>query len=517
MYIINILSHNRRIDVDENAVLSDAIKKAGIQLTAYCNGKGVCGKCLVEIIEGDRPPLNDHEKELKPVKANENLRLSCLYRVRSDLTIHIPEESYIENTYYAEHTEDAAINKEHTLGIAVDIGTTTIASALVDLVTGGILSKVRSLNEQSQYGADIITRIAYALENTENCRILRETLVQTIQNHFDRLISETEVDTAKIAKLVFAGNTVMNHILAGLSLKSLGYAPFREEKRVFEALPATDYGFENIHGAEVIIAPNIESYIGGDISAGLIHVSFFKENQNVLFIDLGTNGELVIRKDDRIVAASTAIGPAFEGRNISCGMQALPGAIYKAGGEDTLTVYTIDDVPPVGICGSGLIDVIAYFMRKGMINSMGRFEGDNDHLPVTDGIGITPRDMNEILLALGAVKTGVKLLLKHLDLSLDDLDKVLIAGSFGKHLNVDNAMETGLIPPLAKEKIKVIGNSSLGGAVDILKMDHNVSHLWDDLGKIEHVSLSKEPGFREEFVESIMLGNEYYEPGCGLR
>lgn len=321
-----------------------------------------------------------------------------------------------------------------------------------------------------------------------------------------KLLHRNKVRASHVYEVVFAGNAPMNHILLGVPVNSLATAPFHSAFQALPEMPALRVGFRINSNGKVYAAPNIKSFVGGDISAGLLATDMAERKGNILFIDLGTNGEIVLKKEKRIVTTSTAAGPAFEGMNISSGMWAFPGAIYKAERKKRLILQTIGNKPPKGICGTGLIDLMTIFLEQGRITPKGVIEGKNKTIEITKNITLTQKDVREIQLAVAAIKSGTQLMLKMHKLDKDDLNEIFIAGAFGNYLNVQNAMTLGLMPPVDPEKIYFIGNSSLAGARALLLSEQTKKKTEALVRKIRYVSLATNPRFQDTFIAALDFG-----------
>jgi uncharacterized 2Fe-2S/4Fe-4S cluster protein (DUF4445 family) len=311
-----------------------------------------------------------------------------------------------------------------------------------------------------------------------------------------------------VYEVVFAGNSPMNHFLLGIPVNSLALAPFSAAFQTLPELPAQQVGFRINANGKVYVSPNIKSFVGGDISAGLLALDWMAKKGNILFIDLGTNGEIVLKKGKRTVTTSTAAGPAFEGMNISSGMPAFPGAIYKADRKKRLTLQTIGNTAPRGICGTGLIDLLAIFLHQGRISPKGVIQDKNKTISIAKNISLTQKDVREIQLAVAAIKSGTQMMLEINGLKKDDLDAVFIAGAFGNYLNIKNAMTLGLLPPIDPEKIFFIGNSSLAGARALLLSEHAKQKAEALVNDIRYVSLATNQKFQDTFIAALNFGWE---------
>jgi uncharacterized 2Fe-2S/4Fe-4S cluster protein (DUF4445 family) len=578
-YKLRILSHNKTIEVKENEILADTIQKAGINLSAYCNKRGLCGKCFVEITQGMLPPLKEREKFLlRNKRLEQNCRLACLYKIKGDLSIEIPEESIIQETFilttgiqtpielnpavkkYHFQLKKPAILAPYSLseifefyfkdknviipldllkvlqellekskfnvtavvyndkevlnveqhrtldknyGIAVDLGTTTVVVELVDLNSGKSIDALTATNSQMKYGSDVISRISFAVLEPKNLDQLRCSILKTLNQMIEQILDKNHIDCSYVYEIVIAGNTTMNHLLLGVPVKSLARAPFHSAFTQLSAQYSRYLGFKINNFGKVYIVPNIKSFVGGDISAGLIASNLPSRRGNYLFIDLGTNGEIVLKTEDKFVVTSTAAGPAFEGMNISCGTLAFPGAIYKVEGKNRLDFFTIGNKSAIGICGTGLIDLISVFLEQGKIFSNGRIGNKRKKIHITKNIYLTQKDIREVQLAIAAIKTGIKMILKKYQIRKEDLDGIFIAGAFGNYLNIKNAMKIGLLPQIIKEKIIFIGNSSLAGARALLLSQPAREKMDALVKKINYLSLASDPLFQKNFIENL--------------
>ena len=578
-YTVNIKSHKKTLRANKSDTLVDTIQKAGINLSVYCDRKGVCGKCFVEILEGALPPPSKNEKYLiEQKKYPPNYRLACLYRIKGDIRINIPEESILQEaviltsglrsavpvhpavkkfhlqlpkpeisvplslmeilerhlkkkklqapsgllrnmgrvlekskynvtvvTYKDKDLLDIESQNTQALnyGLAIDIGTTTLALELIDLNTGETMGFTTSLNSQSIRGADVVSRISYSFKDMKKLDKLRDQIRDDINSMIDELLKKTQVDPIHVYDCVVAGNTAMNHFFLGLPADTLAIAPYHSVFSCLPELSSRELGLRINSNAKVYIAPNIKSFVGGDISAGLVASDLAQKKGIYLFIDLGTNGEIVLKTEKEIIATSTAAGPAFEGMKISCGMLALPGAIYKAKFEDKLKTYTLGNKPAKGICGTGLIDLIAIFLELGKVAPSGKINGKLKKILIRNKIFISQNDIREMQLACAAIKTGIKMMLDEHHLTKDRLDGIYIAGAFGNYLNIKNSMKIGLLPRIDQDKILFIGNASLAGAKNMLVSAESRKIIENLVRKIRFVSLASRPSFQQRFVEAL--------------
>jgi uncharacterized 2Fe-2S/4Fe-4S cluster protein (DUF4445 family) len=392
---------------------------------------------------------------------------------------------------------------EEAFGLAIDLGTSTVVAELVDLRTGQVIERAAVINAQNAYGADVVSRITFAFENPENLGRLRNAAVQLINDLVAGMSRRSGVPRHRIYDVVVAGNTAMNHILCGVAVDSLALAPFHAVFSSLRAVPATDLGFTLHPHARVYIVPNIKSFVGGDITAGLIATEMAARPGHGLFIDLGTNGEIVLKKGREIMATSTAAGPAFEGMNVSCGMLAVPGAIHRAEWAEGFKFLTVDDLPPQGVCGTGLIDILAVAVARGLLGRDGRIAGTEKKIRLTERLALTQQDIRDIQLAVAAVRTGVRLMLRECRVSLADLDRILVAGAFGNSLDIRNSQALGLLPDVPDRKIVFVGNASLAGARKLLLSRSGRTEAESLAARISHVSLATRSDFQDEFVRAL--------------
>ena len=378
-------------------------------------------------------------------------------------------------------------------GVGIDIGTTTIALSLVDLMTGQVRKTVTVLNSQRQYGADVITRIQKGAEG------FLDELRSCVRKDISRGITDLcATEAAAVVHIVIAGNTTMLHLLLGLRADSLGLFPFQPVSSELLELSSTElFGISGLD-CDVTILPAIGAFMGADIVAGMMYCEMEKTISPTLFVDVGTNGELAIGGEKRIVCASTAAGPAFEGANITWGTGSVPGAIARVdmqGGE--LGFRTIGDKPPVGICGSAVVDIVAGCLREGLLDNTGLFTAadlQNHGLKIArnqddEWIRFTQKDVREFQMAKAAIRSGLELLVQEAGCDWTDIGQVYLAGGFGARIDVANAVAVGLFPAELQDRIQSMGNAALGGtvryllsrqrreAVDVLKRSARVIDL----------------------------------------
>ncbi len=392
---------------------------------------------------------------------------------------------------------------DRNFGLAVDAGTTTLVMDLVDLVSGKTLDTEAAINSQVKRGADVISRITYAFGDPGKAAELRDLVLDALNRMIGRLLTRNRVDPSSVYEIVVSGNTAMNHFLLGAPVETLATAPYYA---LFSRLPlmtAAEVGFRVLGEGKVYFSPNIRSFVGGDIASGLLASRLASKRGRFILIDLGTNGEIVLKTDRKLVATSTAAGPAFEGMNISCGMPALPGAVYKAEDAGEFRIFTLGRGEARGVCGTGLIDLIAIALARGEISPRGAIQNKTKKIQVTADIVLTQDDIRQMQLACAAVKTGLRILLESNGLSVKDLNGIYIAGAFGNYLNIRNSMALGLLPRMDERKLVFIGNSSLAGARLLLLSKNERERVEALVQKIKYVSLASNPGFQDRFIQAL--------------
>jgi len=415
---------------------------------------------------------------------------------------------------------------QHHLGLAIDVGTTTVVVYLVDLLTGQVIETAGGYNAQVRCGEDVISRIIYA-RTPEGLAELQQLVISTINELIEQILKATGLSARNIGCVVAAGNTTMIHLLLGLDPRYIREEPYIPTVSLVPPVKASELGLKVNENAYLYCLPAIASYVGGDITAGILTTGMHKEPQLTMFIDIGTNGEIVLGNADWLVAASCSAGPAFEGGEVLHGMRAAHGAIEsvaidRESLEPRLSV--IGQVAPAGICGSGIIDTLAEMFLSGLLDRKGKICRDILHPRLREGeygfeyvlafakdtaigkdIVITEIDIDNILRAKGAVYAGCSTLLKQMGLGIEDIERFLIAGGFGRYLNIHNAVVIGLLPDLPYERFRYLGNSAVtGGHLALLSQ-----RLWREAEQIArsttYLELSTSASFMDEYVSALFL------------
>lgn len=422
---------------------------------------------------------------------------------------------------------DAAGHVDQLLGIAVDVGTTTVVVYLVDLLSGALIGKVGAHNQQAQFGDDVITRIIHGDEENNGLAELQQAVVGTIDDLVLVLVEKCKVRARDIKVMVAAGNTTMAHLLFGIQPRYIRLEPYVPTANHFPICRARELELQHVHPDAVVFNfPAVASYVGGDIIAGVLFNGMAEEEPVTLFVDIGTNGEMVLGNKDWLVSCSCSAGPAFEGAGVTCGMRAMQGAIEGLTIDEKtfeVTYSTIGGIRPSGICGSGLIDALAKMRKVGVIDRAGNMHHNlpTPRIRTSDAgiefvlvwadeatdrdVVITEADVKNLLRAKGAVFAGIRSLLKLVDLDMSDIERIYIAGGFGNYLNINDAIEIGLLPDIGVNKYSFIGNSSVKGAYAALVASsalHEVEQLTE---RITYMELSAGNLFMEEFISAVFL------------
>jgi len=410
-------------------------------------------------------------------------------------------------------------------GIAVDIGTTTVVAALVDLNTGNVIAQQGSYNKQAKYGDDVITRIIFADEE-KGLDELQQAVLETVNELLDKIYAQTGVAPEEVSAAVAAGNTTMTHLFLGINPKYIRLEPYIPAAANYPAVKAKELGL-NINPYGVVYNfPSVASYVGGDIVSGALVTDLDERDELTLFIDIGTNGEMVLGNREWLMACACSAGPAFEGGGITFGMRAMDGAIERINIDreiQDVTYRTVGNLPPVGICGSGLIDGLAKLRAAGIIDRSGKIQdiptrriqkGDDGPefvlVPAHESgnnkdIIITESDLKNLIRAKGAVFAGIRIMLSMVDLPIEAIDRILIAGGFGNYLNIPDAVRIGLLPDLPPEKFEYVGNSSLKGAHLALISQDAFARANILARGMTYLELSLGNAFMDEYVSALFL------------
>lgn len=556
-YAVRFQPSGKSAVANEGDTLIAVARRAGLAVHAPCGGEGTCGKCVVRLppAAADRVKVVDNAA-LSAAEIREGLVLACQTQVAGDVEAFVPEADagadlriltdgyagerrvapHVRKHYQAEadvtlvSAGGDVIGRERgdtareAYAVAVDIGTTTLVASLLDLSRGAVLATESSLNPQALHVQDVLSRIKTA-STDEGLAFLHGMLRDEINALLVRLVIAAKARLRRVYEVAFSGNTCMLHLAVGAPTAALGKYPYTPSVRGGHSLPAADIGLRIARFGQIYLPPIIGPYVGADIASGILVTELAQRSGVILFIDIGTNGEIVLADHGRLLATSTAAGPAFEGMNIRHGMRAAPGAVERFQIEPDLSVRidTIGNQPATGICGSGLIDLVAELVRVGVVASNGRLAkpgtlGSSALAPhlllvdgkpafrVTENLCLTQSDIRHVQLAKGALRAGVEMLLKHAGREAAQVDEVLIAGSFGYHLRADSLARLGLLPPALRDRVRFVGNTSRTGAEALLLNADNRRHLRELVARIQVIELADDGEFQKAFMKSMAFG-----------
>lgn len=416
-------------------------------------------------------------------------------------------------------------------GIAVDIGTTTAVVMLWNIATGGMMGVSAVTNPQGAYGADVISRITFSLEKEGNLDILHQAIIDCINQAIAQFVKEDGINPANIYQFVIVGNTTMSHVFLGVDPGQLAVSPFAPVFTKGVYTTAAKMGLDGFADAEVYVAANIAGHVGSDITAGMITTDLMAKDKGHLFIDIGTNGEIVLTGNGRAAACSTAAGPAFEGSSIRQGMRAARGAIERVDiFEDHVEIGVIGDATPIGICGSGIIDAVGELIRRGIVDKSGRLlsrerlakkglhENLLNHIVEEDGannfvlyfsedgksdVSITQKDVREVQLAKAAISAGIVTLMNEIGITNETLEKISIAGAFGNYIRTSSAINIGLLPKIEEAKIFSLGNSAGIGASMILLSTACKEEAEAIARDVDHIELAARADFQDQYMMAM--------------
>ncbi|ANZ46286.1 ASKHA domain-containing protein [Cloacibacillus porcorum] len=527
---ITFMPDNIRAEAHSGELAADAASSAGVRIGRHCGGAGVCGKCRVMAGEENpfAPLTKTEENLLTPEEIEKGVRLSCCAKVIKNGTIHV-----VDRVKSAGHSILEGFSRNISewapdcggYGVAVDIGTTTVVCYLLALSGNEVVDRISFLNPQVAFGDDVISRIAYSSSQPEALERIQRTLTGEMDKNIGTMAKRNGIFKEDITEIMIAANTVMEHLFAGVSPKSIGHSPYMPEFFLMPPFKASAVGI-NINEAGIVkMIPNVAGYVGADIVAGVAALDMDRQNKIRLLVDIGTNNEIVIGGSEGMFCCATAAGPALEGARIQYGMRASVGAIDKVTLENgLLKCQTIGGEAPKGLCGSGLIDAIALLLNEGIINESGRFEypekcrderfmtrlGRSEsgmvRLLLTDEehpVYLTQKDIREVQLAVGAVKVGVEVMLEQVGITKDKIAEVCLAGAFGNNIDIESAARVGLIPDIERSKIHGVKNTSGLGACLSLASEKFYERTKETAQKMSYVELSSLPDFQKRFVKAM--------------
>jgi uncharacterized 2Fe-2S/4Fe-4S cluster protein (DUF4445 family) len=406
-------------------------------------------------------------------------------------------------------------------GLAVDIGTTKLAAYLVNLGTRETVAKAGAMNPQIAYGEDVISRITYANDHADGAHTLQSRLVESLNGLLTDLCAEAQVSPNQVLEAVLVGNTVMHHLAAALPVKQLGEAPYVAALSDAMEFSASEIGLQIAPGAYVYLPPNLAGYVGADHVSMLLGAGLYAPTQTTLALDIGTNTEISLIHQGKHFACSCASGPAFEGAHIKDGMRAAPGAIERVriSGEK-VQIHTINAQPPIGICGSGILDIVAELRKSALLDKKGTLRGEHPRLtgagsgaafvlaPTAEtGTGrdvkISRADINEVQLAKAAIRAGIEVLLARAGIVAADIQSFIVAGAFGTYLDIESAITIGMFPSLPRERFTQVGNAAGSGARALLVSAHQRQLAQEISQRVEYVELANHPDFMKIYVKAL--------------
>lgn len=505
------------VEAPVGSVLGEAIQATGLPLEHPCAGRGTCGKCKVLCESGVAAPDEIEQEHLTPGELALNNRLACRARIEGDAQVVLSPIVVYSNKIF--RSSQRYKSTQGPLGLAIDLGSTTVAAFLTMLDSGEVQAGGASLNQQTVYGADVISRLAAAMESELNAERLHRLALASINQAVDSLKLAERIKQ-RIERVTIVGNVAMHHLLARLPVESLARMPFQPHHKA-AILDASEL-MSGIFGenVQVTLPPMIGGFVGSDALACLAYFDFAHAPAPMAAIDLGTNGEVMVTDGKRILTASTAAGPAFEGVNISCGTRAVDGAIVAARMQDgKLLLQTIGDQPAIGLTGSGLLSVVHELRKSGAIEVSGRIspafitkngldrngrEARSIRLTADGKLVLTQWDIRELQKAKGAIRAAMEILMKNLGLQTGDLQRLILTGSFGGQVDIDGVLALGMIPPVGREKVETIANGAGLGAAMFLS---EAGMAWaTELAKIsEQIDLDQDPAFIQSYIDSMTL------------
>lgn len=475
-YTVTFQPSNLSVQADAQTTLLQAQIAAGLHPDAPCGGKGTCGKCKVTLRDG---------REV----------LACQTFVDGDMTVFTEQEQSVKILTGGLSVKTQPDGLDQYV-LAFDIGTTTVVGYLLSGLTGELIASASCMNPQSQYGADVISRIQHVLQ--EGSEPLQACIHRTLKELTREIAEKAGIGVADITAASFVGNTAMHHLLLGIDPKPLVTPPYMPN--VFEAL-------ELDRGCKVRVLPNIAGFVGGDTVGCLVSTRFDQLEELTLLIDIGTNGEMVLGNRNRRIACSTAAGPAFEGAKISCGMRGAEGAVDHVRLENgEITYHVIGEGQGVGLCGSGLLDLVAVLLDTQMIDESGCLEGKQYAL--CEHVVLTQKDVREVQLAKAAIRAGIELLAEKMGVQVGDIRKVYLAGAFGNYLNPVSACRIGMIPPVLVDRIVPIGNAAGEGAKLCALSRAEFDYSQRLAKETEFLELASLPQFQDCYVDALEFSEE---------
>ncbi len=480
-YFVTVLPQNRKIEAAAGDNLLVVLRAAGLAPDAPCGGAGRCGKCRV-IIDG-------------------NEVYACRTAIDRDMTVTIPaagSANILTSSIAPQKTSSPC--REGFL-LAFDIGTTTVVGYLLDGRSGLELASESMRNPQADFGADVISRIRHALNGS--LKALTDSIRRCVEEIIHSLCHKAGIHPREIGVITLVGNPAMQQLFLGISPENLAQIPFAPILTRAETVSAKTY-LPICENAALLIVPDISGFVGADTVACVLATGLDSREKTALLVDIGTNAEMVLGNAHQMVACSAAAGPALEGANIQFGMRGQTGAIDHVWMEnDRFKCSVIGNVKAAGICGSGLIDAVAAALDAGLINARGKILNEDHRIPLTEEIYLTQDDIRQVQTAKGAIAAGIELMAAHLDIPLQNIDRVYLAGAFGTFMNPESACRIGLLPAELEGKIQAVGNAAGSGAKMIACHAQELEHAQQLVSKTELLELAAVPGFQRCFARNM--------------
>lgn len=518
-------AHDKKAALRKGRTILSYIQGLGISINAFCGGRGECKGCLIKVDKTENlSAMADVERRFIKVPG---YRLACQARVLKedeDIYVEIPKYNILEKAVSKKIPINPFVKKEHIFhplwqkiywknrrlgeyegelyGVALDVGTSTLLMYWVDLETGNVSFVYPMLNPQSRYGDNIISRISYA--RTKGQRDLERAVRESVNG----AIQQGPIDPNHIYEMTVVGNSVMRDLFIGHSVEGLGEAPFKPLSEAAVNKMAKDLEITINPRANVYALPLIGHFVGADALGVILTTEMYENPAITMAIDIGTNTEIAIGNEDKIIVTSCASGPAFEGSGLKCGMGAVEGTVQKVEiSEDLKVKYeTIGNVPPIGICGSGLIDALAQMLDRRIIDWRGKFsKGEKEFVIAENGarIFLDGEDIDNLKLAKSAISVGTKVVMDHYGVDVKDIEKLYIAGAFGNYINLENAFKIGMFSNIPPKKIFKVGNAAIEGARQVLISQEKRKEAEEISKKIKHVRLEMEEDFQYKFVREL--------------
>ena len=516
-----------RVAVDSGTTVLEAAREVGLHISSGCGGRGTCGKCKVIAQPASTPAPQDLE-HLTSNEIEDGIRLACKLKLVENTRILIPGNDAVvkilTKTDSKEWARDPDLQNQY--GIAVDLGTTTIVAYLLDLTTGIQLAQVQSLNPQTAYGEDVMSRITYASRQKDGAGILQQSVVSGLNQLLTKLLDTTEVTKDQLSRIAIVGNTAMHHLLLAADTESLGRSPYQPSISGPTTMNPKEIGFQTTNTSELYLPPNIAGFVGGDTVGFILSQRLDLVDDVILGIDIGTNGEIVLSDHGNLYCCSAAAGPAFEGSTILHGMRGQTGAIEYLSvidKDERPDISIIGEESPRGLCGSAIVDSVAELHRTGIIDNTGRMHKKSKRVIEDEKHGrsyvivkpeesvegnrilFTQKDVRQVQLAKAAIQAGFRLLLDTIGKDASEINKVLLAGAFGNYIRPESALAIGLLPKVELSQVIPVGNAAGEGAKGLLLSKESRNLTERIVANVKYVELASHKKFQDVFLDSISL------------